>query len=104
MLETNMRTKSELAKMNSWLSQFKRSNKIELSDVYGRVSDAKRRAWRHCFDKYANTNTPLGFRILGHNCDHFVVGYMWADENGEVFFTVETYANTYTCSLADMGY
>ena len=104
MLETNMRTKSQLAKMDSWLSQFKNSRDIELTDVYSRPSDAKYRAWRECWNRYANTDTCLGFRILGHNCSHFVVAYMWADENGEVFFTVETYANTYTCSLADMGY
>lgn len=104
MLETNMRTKSQLAKMDSWLQQFKRTDNIFLSDVYDRPSIAKDRAWWDCYNRYTNTYTPLDFRIIGHNSQHFVVAYMWADESGEVFFTVETYANTYTCSLTDMGY
>lgn len=99
-----MRTKGELSRMARWYEIFNSTTDEILNEVYRNPSQSKRIAYDNCLRRFMSKCIPGKYRIIGHNCDYFTVAYTWGDENGEAMFTVETYANTYTCSLSDMGY
>ena len=97
-----MKTNSELARMRGWYEIFNSTAVDKLSEVYRNPSQAKRAAYDECLRRFKSKCIPGKYRIIGHNCDYFTVAYTWGDENGEAMFTVETYANTYTCRVADI--
>ena len=99
-----MRTKSELDRMAHWYKVFNSTTVKELCEVYRNPSQAKRIAFERCLRRFDGKCFRGEYRIIAHTSSFFTFAYTWGDCNGEVMFTVETYANTYTCSLADMGY
>lgn len=71
-----------------------------LHDVYGKPSDAKKKAYSWCFNKYKEDENAENFRMVGHNCHFFTVAWdsIWADPaTGEVQTAVfmETSHNSY---------
>lgn len=62
-----------------------------LHQVYERYSEAKRKAWNDCFEKYCKNGKPGTFAINSHNPRAFVCS--WFTETGDL--RIETYKNTY---------
>lgn len=65
---------------------YKRSNATDLSDVYGRYSTAKARAWNYCKD-LMRQHEGWGLRIITHNGFMFTAGFEFTDpETGVLMF------------------
>lgn len=77
----------------------KRLQGYYLSDVYGRCSYQKERAWKYCFEKFANTENAHYFGITSHNTFQFSVEWLgtYEDENGKKYPALfkETACNSY---------
>lgn len=51
---------------------------VYLHEVYGRFSEAKRKAWEWCAEQCAKEN-GWGFHICGHNSNTFTVAWETAE-------------------------
>lgn len=72
------------------------SEDVELQDVYGRCSDAKRRAYDYCRNLFECTTSGNRFRIISHNSQTFTCAWGGVDdETGEIGVFVETAYNSY---------
>lgn len=76
--------------LDGWYQQYNRSDNTQLRDVYGRWSDKKENAYRHCRElmyKYGGS----GFRIVSFNTFMFTVGFEFAHpDTGEPMFAYIT--------------
>lgn len=73
------------------------SNATNLSDVYGRYSTAKARAWNYCKD-LMRQHEGWGLRIISHNTRMFTAGFLFTDpETGVLMFMYIT--KTYDVSV-----
>lgn len=57
---------------------YKRSYASDLSDVYGRYSTAKARAWRYC-ENLMEEHDGWGLRVISHNGFMFTAGFLFND-------------------------
>lgn len=74
-MTTTQQKKTAKAKYRDWYV----SDALELSDVYGRYSDAKRNAWEYCknlCEKYKGFN----LKIVSHNINIFTAGFVYPDK------------------------
>ena len=81
--------------LRGYYSRYLMSTDTELSDVYGRYSTNKWKAYQWCKNKMYELN-GWGFKIISHTCQAFTVGFLYVDkETGKTMFNVETACNTY---------
>lgn len=68
----------------------------DLSDAYGRASDAKKEIWR---DLKVRENALCGWdlRVVGCNCHFFTAGFDFVDDNGRDCVAFVTPAHNYYC-------
>ena len=57
----------------------------DLSDAYGRYSQAKANAWKSC-ERLCEEYHGRDLRIIGRNGFTFSAGFIFADEDGKVNF------------------
>lgn len=75
----NGQTKRGHAIYSSWLHGERVSR---ISDIYGRYSWNKEKAFNDCFNKYCNEKYGnYDFKCTGHNSFAFSVAWMQEDEN-----------------------
>ena len=75
---------------NNYLAQWKQSSDTQLSDVYGRYSKAKEKAFDYCQELYYELDGK-GFRIITHNLNIFTAGFSFFDkEDGNKKFMAIT--------------
>lgn len=78
-------TKQERTALSRY-ADYQRSNATDLSDVYGRYSVYKARAWNDCQDMMTSHN-GWGLRIISHNTSIFTAGFLFDDpETGVLKF------------------
>ena len=89
--------KATQEKMIGWLYQFNRSDVKNIFQAYDKPSIAKIDSFDRLENKYSAYNM-YKMRILGHNSNFYTLGVIYTDGT-DYRFSVETYANTYTCGL-----
>lgn len=81
-----------------WIVSARNCEGYNLSDVYGRYSDAKKEAYENCFRKYVSADDSKNFRIFSHNTIGFSVA--WEETlKGKEYLHIETPQNTYYVAL-----
>ena len=70
---------------------------FRLSDVYGKVSQAKENAWEYCYSLFCREDGAYNFRIISHNTFNFSVAWdIINQETGELMgVRIETANNSY---------
>lgn len=69
-----------------------------LSDIYGRWSNAKQKAYDWCFEQFSNDVNASDFKVGGANSSFFSASWRTFYE-GETAIRYETYANSYIVLL-----
>lgn len=92
---------------SAWFGLLVVSSAVELSDVYGSYSDAKRRGYERARRLFDNCPCATRFRIIAHNCNTFTVAWLFEDAideegTGELhrFMAVKTAYNLYYFLIA----
>ena len=81
-----MTIKQQERNAKAHIRNYDRSTATSLSDVYGRFSTAKARAWEYCKDLCATSN-GWGLKVISHNTNFFSAGFLFTDpETGVVRF------------------
>lgn len=75
------------------------SDDVELRDVYGRYSDAKRKAYKRCRELFESVGGEC-FNIVSANTFQFTVGFEFEDrETGDRYFAYITRCYDYAMKL-----
>ena len=74
------------------LYRYYRSGASELSDVYGRYSEAKRRAWKSC-EALCDEIGGYDLRVVSYNSNIFTAGFRYRNMRGDQCFCYITRSN-----------
>lgn len=80
---------------------YKISNNDSLYDVYGRFSEAKRKAWEYC-KKLCEEKNGSDLRIITANGFQFTAGFEY-EEDGKPMFMYITKASNTECEIEQEG-
>lgn len=84
------------AKLETYSKRLTNSRDFRLSDVYGRYSDAKGRAYNYCM-YICNELDGYNFRITSYNTQMFTVAFLFDMPTGETALAVITPTHNYYC-------
>lgn len=78
------------------IAQYEASRMLDLSDAYGRWSDAKAAAWRYCearCEAYNGENRCETLKVISKNTNIFTAGFTFTDEDGneKFYYITPTY-------------
>lgn len=80
-----------------WILAAKNNEGYELSDIYGKYSVNKKKAYCQCLNQYIGTKNSNNFRIISHNSNFFTVA--WDEYGKEPKLHIETGRNSYIILL-----
>ena len=67
---------------------------FDLNQIYGRYSDAKRKAWEWCYAQYLTSENKAAFSIISYNTYGFSVSWLCTID-GHEGMRIETPKNSY---------
>ena len=80
-----------------WILAAKNNEGYELSDIYGKYSVNKKKAYNWCLGQYVDTKNSNNFRIISHNSNFFIIA--WNEYGKEPKLHIETGRNSYIILL-----
>ena len=73
------------------LRRYEESSIRNLSEAYGRFSNRKAEAWKHC-ERLCKESDGKELKILGANTNFFSAGFLFTDEEGNECLMYITHA------------
>lgn len=71
------------------LESYRRSDKINLYQAYGRFSDAKAEAWEYC-ERLCKERSGWGLKVISYNRFFFTAGFLFEDDGAKLMYITHT--------------